>query len=564
MKHVLGPAGALTHVSGFFLVAVSGCAASDAVSSPSDGPPRPEAVTPTPAAASSGFEPASRKPESASRRPESASRRPESASRRLESASSRPVAGAGAVAPIRDCNTDLRFLNQIVGWQVRWPRAWEQNAQAPTAETLAYWSQAPAVLAEEVRALRSTKDRSRRAPVPVVLRVLDQLESLTERIRRRDPRILGSGREPQQLRWRGLVTKEVLSAIEAYKIFLHRDYLPGANPSIGVSATPNGAACFRKAVAWWTTSDLGIDAIREVGRRHIEASKRELLDTDAAGSSFPKILQRLRTIDAETDAADLIALSRVALRRAHGAVGAVFRSLPSADLRVLEMESHLQDSFPAGYYRPDPIPAYVINPSRPKERRLMAEVIAFHEGIPGHHLFMGYPRDGGLGPFYAGILEGWAIYAEYLADELNLYSSALDRQGMITKHLWAASRLIVEPGIHLEGWSREEAMSYLRDRTALPERELALEVDRYIAMPGQSLAYTLGYEAIVTARRKAEAALGPRFDLRDFHHVVLSGGSRPLGQMTADIDRWIEVKCRAMMASSGADKGCSREQKRGS
>ena len=169
----------------------------------------------------------------------------------------------------------------------------------------------------------------------------------------------------------------------------------------------------------------------------------------------------------------------------------------------------------------------------------MTEVIAFHETLPGHHIraALGLPA----GQFNSGFLEGWGIYAEYLADEMGLYSSETDRAGMMAKHLWAASRLVVEPGLHLRGWTRAQAIAFMRGHTTLSDAEIAVEVDRYIASPGQSLSYMLGYDRIMGARRYAERVMGRRFDLRQFHQIVLGPGSRPLDRMVADVHRWADA-----------------------
>jgi len=268
-----------------------------------------------------------------------------------------------------------------------------------------------------------------------------------------------------------------------------------------------------------------------------------LLASADDGEAFDDIMARLRKNQAEdtTTADALIAISQAALDRAEEQTLSVFAQKAGGDITVNEMPAHMQASFPAGFYqRPegDAPAAYVINPSRPGERRLMAEVIAFHEGAPGHHLFFAYPRDTAFSGYNAGLLEGWAIYAEYLADEMGLYSSNFDRQGMIAKHLWAASRLVVEPGLHLHGWSREDAINFMLENTLLSRTEIEIEVDRYIAMPGQSLSYMLGADFLLTAREAARVAMGDAFDVRSFHDVVLAPGVRPLPDVGADIERW--------------------------
>jgi uncharacterized protein (DUF885 family) len=151
---------------------------------------------------------------------------------------------------------------------------------------------------------------------------------------------------------------------------------------------------------------------------------------------------------------------------------------------------------------------------------------------------LGYP----YGSANSGYLEGWGIYAEYLADEMGLYGSNLDRSGMMAKHLWAASRLVMEVGLHVRGWSREKAVAFMREHTALSDADLEVEVDRSIAGPGQPSSYMLGYDRIIAARRHAEAALGGTFDLREFHDVVLRKGGRPLTEVHRDVVDWAVAK----------------------
>ena len=444
------------------------------------------------------------------------------------------VFGADALS----CDSDLTRLNQVMGWQARWPREWEAVARALPAsdEDLRRWSAVPTALAEDVRAFRSRRGRPGAAPKAVVRRVLQQVDDLVAALRDEDPRYFGAGSTGDGP-WRSLLRKVVRPAVEGYRDALRDDYLPRAPVDPGLSSLPGGEACFRGAVKWWTSLDLPTASIVEIGERLLEDSRRSL---GASNADSAAVLVELRRPHLETEAA-LIARSREALVRAERTVKRAFRHVPSAPA-VVKMAAHLRPSFPAGYYRPGESPAYVINPSRPSERRLMAEVIAFHEGIPGHHLWAAYPGENRRGGFNAGLLEGWAIYAEYLADELGLYTTELDRRGMVAKHLWAASRLVIEPGLHLQGWSRDRAIKFMAEVSALPRREIELEIDRYIAMPGQSLSYMLGYDAIAQARAGAESALGSRFDLAEFHHVVLTPGSRSLEAMRKDVERWVESK----------------------
>ena len=161
----------------------------------------------------------------------------------------------------------------------------------------------------------------------------------------------------------------------------------------------------------------------------------------------------------------------------------------------------------------------------------MVEAIAFHEGVPGHHLAFSSATTPGI--FNSGFVEGWAIYAEHLADELGLYSRPEDRMGAAAKHLWASARLIVEPGLHVHGWSRDRAIAFMRENTPLSDEEIGVEVDRYLALPGQSVAYMVGYDAIRRARERTRQRDGAAFDLKAFHRRLLAPGSQSLDEIEA-------------------------------
>lgn len=456
------------------------------------------------------------------------------------------AADAGFLAtPLAQCGTDLRYLNQVGGWQVGWPREWQTVAQGGDMEAaLARWADASAALSEAEEKLRAGIDADETAPRAVVTRVHQQVRDLAAALADRDPRYFLSD---DGAAWNALLTGDILPALQSYEAFLREVYLPAARTEPGMSAWDGGKACFSSAVLWWTTLDLPSEEIEAIGARVLDATRADLAATAADGETVDDIMARLdedqHTND--TTAAELIAVSEAALARANEAILTAFPKEATTGIIVEEMPEHMHASFPPGFYRrPDASgnSAYVINPSRPGERRLMAEVIAFHEGAPGHHLFFAYPRDEEFSGYNAGLLEGWAIYAEYVADEMGLYSSTYDRQGMIAKHLWAASRLIVEPGLHLKGWSRDDAINFMLENTLLPRSEIEIEVDRYIAMPGQSLSYMLGGDFLMTARETARAALGDAFDIRAFHDVVLAPGVRPLPEVGEDVRAWIDTQ----------------------
>ncbi|WP_425411039.1 DUF885 domain-containing protein [Hyphococcus sp.] len=446
---------------------------------------------------------------------------------------------------ITECKTDLHYLNQVSGWQTSWPGQWSGlvRAGAGFEDAAARWEDAPEAIDTFIDNLTQGIENEQTAPHAVVLRVLQQTRDLAQALGDRDARYFSDADGADV--WNELLENAITPAVRAASDFLENDYLPYAAQTPGLSAIENGEACFQNTIEFWTTLSTEPAEIKTIGARLLEDTRRDLVSTGEDGETFDKIMTRLRTgqENDKTTSAELIALSQAALDRAHEHVTKAFSKSAPHRVVVETMAAHLQDSAPAGYYNPpgeNGTAAYIINPARPGERRLMAEVIAFHEGVPGHHLFFDYPREVESEGFNAGLLEGWALYSEYVADEIGLYSSTLDRQGMMAKHLWAASRLIIEPGLHLEGWSREEAVAFMLDNTLMSRAEAEIEVDRYIAMPGQSLSYMLGADFIMSERETARAALGEAFDIKAFHDAVLLPGVRPLPQLREDIRAWTE------------------------
>lgn len=456
--------------------------------------------------------------------------------------------------PIENCKTDLRYLNQVLGWQSRWPLQWQnvvssgpENAQ----NSITYWSKAPDEIYHAIKRLKEGLAQNETSPVAVVKRIQQQVNDLTKDLNSADSKYLFQDKtHNNSIVWNTLFKQNISTALNSYSDFLKNEYLPNARKKPGLSFTKDGEACFLNAVTWWTGLDLSASEIEKIGWQYLNETNAELLKTGNEGESFTEILERLKTISMQntTTAEELISISKAALTNARSRYHLAFSQNITQKLIVTELPKHLQAGFPAGRYSMAQAgkseAQYIINPSRPNERRLMAEVIAFHEGIPGHHLWSAYKRNTPalrLTSGTAGLLEGWAIYSEYLADELSLYSTTLDRQGMIAKHLWAASRLIVEPGIHLKGWSREKAINFMLENTLLSQTEIEVEVDRYIAMPGQSLSYILGADVILSERKRAQETLKGAFNLKDFHDVILLGGSRPLSVVRSDIKTWVQM-----------------------
>ena len=257
------------------------------------------------------------------------------------------------------------------------------------------------------------------------------------------------------------------------------------------------------------------------------------------------------------------ATARDALARASAAMPRFLGRLPRTSCEVKRIEPHEEKDAPIAYYRQPAVDgsrpgAYYVNTYHPETRpRFESESLAFHEAVPGHHVQIALAQEMSYVPAFrkhlgvTAFVEGWGLYAERLADELNLYSSPLTRMGRLSMEAWRAARLVVDTGIHALGWSRADAVRFLLENTTMAANNIENEVDRYIGWPGQALAYKLGELEILRLRTKAQHALRARFDLGRFHDVVLGNGAVSLPALSREIDRWLAT----MSAVSVADPG---------
>jgi uncharacterized protein (DUF885 family) len=272
-------------------------------------------------------------------------------------------------------------------------------------------------------------------------------------------------------------------------------------------------------------------------------------------SDVPALLRRLRDDPALrfASAEDVMAVSRGALARAKAAAPRWFGRFPAAPVEIRVYPEFLRGSAPAERYSPDFSAGklaglYWVDALEPATKpRPLVEANAFHETIPGHHVQIAaaLERDGlQLGQYLlnAGFVEGWALYAERLADEMGLYSDDVARLGFLANQTFRAARLVVDPALNVLGWPRQRAIDYLVVNAGLTEDAAASEVDRYVAWPGQATSYALGALEISALRARAEWALGPRFDVRAFHDAVLEDGAVPLPALREKLARWVAAR----------------------
>ena len=330
--------------------------------------------------------------------------------------------------------------------------------------------------------------------------------------------------------------------------FLRTEYLPGARTTTGARDLPDGAAWYRDQVREYTTLDLSPDAIHEIGLKEvarIDADMQRTMRDAGFKSDFKAFLSYLRTdpkFYAKTPN-ELLGFSALVMKKMDGKLSEVFTTLPRMRFTLRPVPDAIAPVYTSGRGGLD---ACYMNtydlPSRPLYNLV---ALTLHECVPGHSHQAAMALEAPARPpfrrrtYFSGYGEGWGLYTEWLGTRLGMYETPYEEFGRQTFEMWRAARLVIDTGLHTRGWSRDQAIAYLEDHTALSRRDIEVEVDRYISWPGQALAYKLGELKIRELRAKAEAELGPRFDQRPFHDTLLGMGSVPLPVMEAEMLAWL-------------------------
>ena len=348
----------------------------------------------------------------------------------------------------------------------------------------------------------------------------------------------------------------VMPAYAHFQRFFENEYRPAARATIGASAFPDGRDYYADLVRYFTTlpdatpGDVHETGVREVARirAEMEAILRELGRPGdlAVFFEFMRTDPQFRPRSGE----ELLREAAWIAKEIDGKLPTFFGKLPRMPYAVKPVPEALAPNYTTGRYNPGPLGAageYWVNTYAPETRLTYTlPALTLHEAVPGHHLQIALSREltdlpvFRLNFFPHAFGEGWALYSEKLGEEMGIYHTPYQRFGRLTYEIWRACRLVVDTGMHALGWTREEAQAYLATNTALSMHEVRTEVDRYIAWPGQALAYKIGELKIVELRKRAEAALGARFDVRAFHDAVLEEGGVTLGLLERRIDAHIE------------------------
>ncbi|MGH7018136.1 MAG: DUF885 domain-containing protein [Caulobacteraceae bacterium] len=360
---------------------------------------------------------------------------------------------------------------------------------------------------------------------------------------------------------RAVIASEVIPAHRQLLAFLRSEYLPRCRETIAAEALPDGKAYYLSKIREFTTLDLPPEEIHATGLSELAKIRAEMAQTMKEAEftgDFPGFVALLRSdprFYVKTPQ-DLLDAAAWICKEVDGKAKDWFGRLPRARFGIRPVPASIAPFYTAGR---GGLGVYLLNTYDLPARPLYAlTALTLHESAPGHAfqipLALEIPDlpDYRRKSYISAYGEGWALYCERLGMEMDMYKTAYDRFGMLSYQAWRACRLVVDTGIHAMGWSRERAIDYLAANTALSSQEIGTEVDRYISWPGQALSYYLGEMAIWTSRRKAETALGPKFEIRHFHDAVLKLGCVPLSVIGDRIDRFITEGGRSPWPPSGA------------
>jgi uncharacterized protein (DUF885 family) len=468
-----------------------------------------------------------------------------------------------AAQGFRVCRFELWNVSPTFsGWQGELPIIAGQQPTATADEqqqALARFSQVPKYLDDEIANLREGLRLKYSAPRHNVTVVIEQMEAMLAAPVSESP-FVQMAREAGTFRssLEALEKTQIRPAIGRYRDFLRTTYLSAARDAIGVDANPDGAGCYRASVKYFATVDMSPQQIHDVGLAQMEKIQTEMREIGRRSFNQPDPVKLLALVRSDPkyrfkSRQELIAAAEAAVARGREAMPRYITRIPKAPVIVEPYPAFLEKSAPGGQAVPptaDGKPGkYLINAyNASAQSRAGLESTAFHETYPGHHVQGAIALERpDLHPisryfFLSGFGEGWALYAERLSDELGLFSSDIDRLGLLSNEALRAARLVVDSGMHALGWERQRAIDYLTANTTETKDRATAEIDRYIAVPAQATAYMIGNLEIRRLRGEAERALGARFDLREFHDLVLADGAVPLWVLGEAVQAWIKRK----------------------
>lgn len=354
-----------------------------------------------------------------------------------------------------------------------------------------------------------------------------------------------------------VVGEIVIPEYQRLRDFLVDEYIPNTREMIGITEIPGGGEYYDYLIQDHTTIDISADEVHQIGLNEvarIRSEMMEIVESEGYGDDFDAFVEFLRTDDqfyAET-AEELLKETAYVLKTIDGKLPELFKTLPRLPYGIEPIPDYLAPRTATAYYSRGNADGtesgtYAVN-TYDLDSRPLYEIpaLSLHEAVPGHHLQIALQQElDDLPKFrttagYSAFTEGWALYAERLGEEIDMYETPYKKFGQLSYEMWRALRLVVDTGMHAKGWTRDEAIQYMADNSALSLHNIRSEVNRYVFWPGQALAYKMGEIKIRELRTVAEEKLGDNFNLREFHDVVLLSGSIPLSVLEGNVEEWVE------------------------
>lgn len=462
---------------------------------------------------------------------------------------------------MRVCKTELWNVNHFNGWQSAFAQVAEQQPVGTPelrAQALKRWGSVPRYLDVEVANLKRGLAQGHAAPKSVVRRVIAQMDGMAAAPADKSPFYSPAARDADpafKAAFAKLVSEQINPAIARYRDYLRDEYLPKAREGIAISELPDGPACYQAFLRSYTTLNRTPQQVYDLGRKTVESNREDVIRIGSkmfGTTDFDAIVakSKARPENHFQSRDELLAYSRDLLGRAKAKTATLVDRMPKQDA-VIEPERDFEEQAGvSSHYDPNPDESkpgiYKIQLDNWKtQTRGDAEITVVHEAWPGHHLQFALARE--LVPdtpmsklsFNSAYLEGWARYAEAMSEEAGIYES---EDAKILRRVWPARGMVVDPGLHAFHWTRQQAVDYLVATGRFDAKAADDLVDRIAVMPGQLTSYDSGGLEIKALRAQAQAALGPRFDLREYNRTVLEEGAVPLSELRAHVETWIRSK----------------------
>lgn len=461
---------------------------------------------------------------------------------------------------VRVCRQELWDVNQMGGWHLSYTQVAQLqpvDTEDQRAQALTRWSKFAAYVDQELENLQSGLRSGYSSPKSVVSRVIEQVDGVLnlplEDSPFYSPAVRAEDKEFAHA-MKSMVEDSINPALQRYSDYLRDHYLDAAREELSITVNPDGLACYEASLRSYTTLNRTAKDVYELGKNTVSANRETVIElgrAEYAVSDFVEIIKAAKADPADgfSGKEELLAFSQEMVRRAETEMPNWVATMPQQAVEVVPFPEYEEGTGRSAHYRPG-------NDDRPGEYRIPlhkpegqsrgnAEATAFHEAWPGHHLQVATAQAvEGMHPvtriiWFSGPGEGWARYSEALAEEMGLYQSAT---GPILRRAWPARGMVVDPGIHLYGWTREEAIEFMIESGRFPISSGDSMVDRIAILPGQLTAYDSGGLEILALRRLAEEQLGDDFDIREFHDRILENGTIPLEYLRVHIEDWLAEK----------------------